>query len=254
MRWYDTRWVPSNSLLTLSDKVEEFFDKARIGEARASEASVMAYTADRRSQTETILKSERFQALSLFSSIYGIGPTTARKLCSLGLRSLDDLEIYYGVERASQRPSLAQGGDIVEVEMQTRTQRHGHRSGENKHGRLGAWGGEKGESNEGLGDSWIRIALELREDFAIQYVLQIRITNFGQRAYLLRPQDTPRRGGGNESRGYGRARRVGARVCEHNRGRIQEGKVGEQRCRYCLHASRRRARQGPLQAFGEKTS
>lgn len=130
--------------------VEEFFDKARIGEA------------------QTILKSERFQALSLFSSIYGIGPTTARKLCSLGLRSLDDLEIYYGVERASQRPSLAQGGDIVEVEMQTRTQRHGHRSGENKHGRLGAWGGEKGESNEGLGDSWIRIALELREDFAIQ--------------------------------------------------------------------------------------
>ncbi|OSX61678.1 hypothetical protein POSPLADRAFT_1145446 [Postia placenta MAD-698-R-SB12] len=101
------------------------------------EASVMAYTADRRSQTETILKSERFQALSLFSSIYGIGPTTARKLCSLGLRSLDDLEIYYGVERASQRPSLAQGGDIV-------------------------------ESNEGLGDSWIRIALELREDLAIQ--------------------------------------------------------------------------------------
>lgn len=39
--------------------------------------------------------SERFQCLSLFASIYGIGPVTARKLYDLGLRTIEDLERYY---------------------------------------------------------------------------------------------------------------------------------------------------------------
>ncbi len=96
---------------------------------------------------ETIKSSERFQALSLFSSIYGIGPSTAQRLYNLGLRTLDDLEIYYGVEREGI-PGQSQ---IVEVEEKA------HKPGGSARGqRMG---------DEGLGDSWIRVALGLREDF-----------------------------------------------------------------------------------------
>ncbi|KAF9529665.1 DNA polymerase mu [Crepidotus variabilis] len=48
-------------------------------------------------ESTEITSSERFQSLSLFSSIYGIGPVNARKLYDLGLRSIEDLERYYDV-------------------------------------------------------------------------------------------------------------------------------------------------------------
>ncbi|KAI0764354.1 Nucleotidyltransferase [Trametes elegans] len=112
----------------ISGIVEEFLDSGKITEA------------------QTIKSSERFQTLSLFSSIYGIGPNTARRLYSLGLRSLDDLEVYYGVERQAVEAQ----GEIVEVEEQP------HKPG---------WAKGQHHHDEGLGDSWIRIALGLREDF-----------------------------------------------------------------------------------------
>ena len=43
-------------------------------------------------------QSERFISLSLFASVYGIGPVTARTLYGRGLRSLRDLEAYYEVD------------------------------------------------------------------------------------------------------------------------------------------------------------
>lgn len=43
-------------------------------------------------------QSERFQALSLFTTVHGIGPTTARTLYDRGLRSFRDLEAYYEVD------------------------------------------------------------------------------------------------------------------------------------------------------------
>ena len=52
--------------------------------------------------TETTRESERFKALSLFNTIYGIGPTTARTLYDRGLRSLRDLEAYYEVDIGSE--------------------------------------------------------------------------------------------------------------------------------------------------------
>ncbi|CCM02941.1 uncharacterized protein FIBRA_05056 [Fibroporia radiculosa] len=115
-------------------------------------------------EAQSILASERFQALSLFATIYGIGPTTARKLYALGLRSLDNLEVYYGVER-DQGPSE----EIIEVEKQT-TSEQSYRNDKDKGRRrgVGGWGGEKGEGDEGLGESWVRIALELREDLSIK--------------------------------------------------------------------------------------
>ncbi|KAI0800345.1 Nucleotidyltransferase [Fomes fomentarius] len=108
--------------------VEEFIDTGKITEAR------------------TIKSSERFQTLSLFTSIYGIGPSTAHRLYNLSLRTLDDLEIYYGVERED----LSGQSQIVEVEEKP------YKSSSARGQRMG---------DEGLGDSWIRVALGLREDF-----------------------------------------------------------------------------------------
>ncbi|KAH9953842.1 hypothetical protein BC827DRAFT_1145318 [Russula dissimulans] len=49
-------------------------------------------------EVEQVRQSERFISLSLFSSVYGIGPVTARNLYDRGLRSLRDLEAYYEVD------------------------------------------------------------------------------------------------------------------------------------------------------------
>jgi len=50
---------------------------------------------------EEIKLSERFDALTLFATVYGIGPTTSRKLYDLGLRTLSDLEAYYEVDAST---------------------------------------------------------------------------------------------------------------------------------------------------------
>ncbi|KAN0126238.1 Nucleotidyltransferase [Lactarius tabidus] len=52
-------------------------------------------------EVEEIRRSERFASLSLFATIYGIGPTTSRKLYDLGLRTLRDLEAYYEVDNST---------------------------------------------------------------------------------------------------------------------------------------------------------
>ncbi|TFK87051.1 Nucleotidyltransferase [Polyporus arcularius HHB13444] len=109
--------------------IEEFLDTGKITEA------------------QTINASERFQTLSLFSSIYGIGPSTAIRLYNLGLRSLNDLEVYYGVEPED----VALQSQIVEVEEKPRKP---------------AWQRGQHKGDEGLGDSWTRVALGLREDLA----------------------------------------------------------------------------------------
>lgn len=59
--------------------------------------------------TGTTRESERFQSLSVFATIYGIGPSTARKLYDLGLRTFSDLERYYDVPP---------GADIASLEAQ----------------------------------------------------------------------------------------------------------------------------------------
>ncbi|KAI6148381.1 hypothetical protein BKA82DRAFT_4136271 [Pisolithus tinctorius] len=57
---------------------------------------------------EAILSSPRFQSLSAFTAIYGIGPHTARKLYALGLRTLEELDRYYEVtpgDASTEAPS-----------------------------------------------------------------------------------------------------------------------------------------------------
>ena len=91
--------------------------------------------------------------LTLFSSIYGIGPVHARELFSLGLRTLQDLETYYGVRR--QPAGSREGHKFVEVEAAKPKRRSTYQS----------------EGSEELGDNWTRVALELREDFSIKYAV-----------------------------------------------------------------------------------
>lgn len=107
----------------ISGLIQEFIDRGRIGEA------------------QTISASERFDALTTFSTVYGIGPQTARRLYALGLRTVDDLEAYYGVD------SEGEEGELVEFEHQENF----------------------GKDREaGLGDAWIKIALDLRKDLEMK--------------------------------------------------------------------------------------
>lgn len=62
--------------------------------------------------TETTRQSERFKALSLFNTIYGIGPATARTLYDRGLRSLRDLEAYYEVDIGSTPAENSESADM----------------------------------------------------------------------------------------------------------------------------------------------
>ncbi|KAK7036418.1 hypothetical protein VNI00_011615 [Paramarasmius palmivorus] len=50
------------------------------------------------SEAQTIRSDERYQALCAFTSIYGIGHNTARKLYSMSLRTLEHLDAYYDVK------------------------------------------------------------------------------------------------------------------------------------------------------------
>ena len=64
--------------------------------------------------TETTRESERFKALSLFNTIYGIGPATARTLYDRGLRSLRDLEAYY---EADIGPTPAENSESTDMNI-----------------------------------------------------------------------------------------------------------------------------------------
>ncbi|XP_006461257.1 hypothetical protein AGABI2DRAFT_118163 [Agaricus bisporus var. bisporus H97] len=66
-------------------------------------------------ETETTLESERYRSLSLFNTVYGIGPSAARHLYELGLRSVGDLERYYDV------PQGANASQLDDIESQTFT-------------------------------------------------------------------------------------------------------------------------------------
>ena len=94
--------------------------------------------------TGSIAGSERFAALSVLASVYGIGPSTARRLYALGLRTIDDLEAYYGVE-----PEKPEEPESQLVELQ-----HKEKFGK--------------DSNEGLGETWVKIALGFRKDLELK--------------------------------------------------------------------------------------
>ena len=61
-------------------------------------------------ETVDIQQSSYYQSLVIFSAIYGIGPTTARHLYQIGLRTTEDLKDHYE-RRAAHNPnnSYAEG-------------------------------------------------------------------------------------------------------------------------------------------------
>lgn len=54
-------------------------------------------------ECHTIRDSPRFQSLKAFTSVHGIGTTTARSLYNIGLRTLEDLEQYYNVPNCNSQ-------------------------------------------------------------------------------------------------------------------------------------------------------
>lgn len=48
-------------------------------------------------ECETTQASERFKSLSTFTTVYGVGPSTSRELYDIGLRTIEDMELYYDV-------------------------------------------------------------------------------------------------------------------------------------------------------------
>jgi len=49
-------------------------------------------------ETGTLANNPYYKTLSLFTSVYGIGPHTALELYTMGMRSAEDLEVHYTKE------------------------------------------------------------------------------------------------------------------------------------------------------------
>lgn len=175
----------------------------------------------------TTLHSARFKTLTVFNSIYGIGPHTARQLYALGLSSLEQLERYYDVEGAwDDDDNAAQEEEEGDPELSTRiADTKAEKSGDFGHGSNGGGGlpsppaSEQSETlqesstfvpaeaqpetaaakstakpkeaklrgtttmldeedvgampKEEIKESWIKIALGLREDLSVKCILFI---------------------------------------------------------------------------------
>ncbi|KAJ7099570.1 hypothetical protein B0H15DRAFT_771111, partial [Mycena belliarum] len=86
--------VPYPNVLNIS-RLAEVSTLPGIGEKILSKITEYVIHGEIR-ETQTIEFSSRFQSLSAFSAVYGIGPSTARKLYdSFGLRTVEDLEQHY---------------------------------------------------------------------------------------------------------------------------------------------------------------
>jgi len=88
--------------------------------------------------TETILEDENYKALREFTSVYGIGPVTARTLLVGGCRTLDDVKKFY--ENPERTIQEVPDDDKNEFEDETR----------------------------GVPESWIEVSLALRDDLSVK--------------------------------------------------------------------------------------
>lgn len=69
-----------------------------------------------------IAASERYISLTAFTTVYGIGPVTARRLYDLGLRTIADLKLYYSVESEADLDD-AEDVDAAETRSSTSASR-----------------------------------------------------------------------------------------------------------------------------------
>lgn len=113
--------------------------------------------------TGEIRDSERFQCLSLFVSIYGIGPVNARRLYDLGLRTIEHLERYYDLPtRPVGSHKAAFSADALEDELVVRTP-----NGKVVPSEAMTTTDNPPELSNVPPDMSIKIALMMREDFEV---------------------------------------------------------------------------------------
>ncbi|KAJ7502982.1 DNA polymerase mu [Mycena galericulata] len=73
-------------------------------------------------ESQTIAASARFQALSAFTTVYGIGPTTARKLFDgFGLRTLADVAAHYADHPSSPPRAYRDGENASKIRVRAPT-------------------------------------------------------------------------------------------------------------------------------------
>ena len=63
---------------------------------------INSFNLPRNAQIGHLSFNERYQTLSSFTSVYGIGPHTARHLYDVGLRTFDDLKRYLGSDENAE--------------------------------------------------------------------------------------------------------------------------------------------------------
>ncbi|KAL0955859.1 hypothetical protein HGRIS_002061 [Hohenbuehelia grisea] len=95
-------------------------------------------TAGTIAESQKTLASSRFQALSTFNTVYGIGPVTARQLYDKGLRTLEHLVTYYDANLTTIAGAANPDDSNVTASMKT----------------------------NGAPDMTIKVGLALREDFS----------------------------------------------------------------------------------------
>jgi len=175
-------------------QIDEFLEEGCISEARKFLHSIRPSHAASYIGTETALKSPRFQALREFTQVYGIGPSTARQLYALGLRTIEHLERYYGVEPfvPTASPSAKDSVEVKEEINESDDIDHRYPSSAIMKQDSGLTGDENIRSNDipdppsnvpvkqergvildseydakdVMHENWIRIALGLRQDLA----------------------------------------------------------------------------------------
>jgi hypothetical protein len=113
------------NLIFYNTQIEEYVEDGQI-----TESGVFCFFAVRMlthrcmSNPETIRVSPRFESLSSFTTIYGIGPHTARKLLAEGMRTICDLEDRFGGAETDggveliNRDGQVQDEEIVERSIQ----------------------------------------------------------------------------------------------------------------------------------------
>ena len=96
--------------------------------------------------TETLLEDEKYKVLKEFTSIYGIGPMTAQMLYARKCRTLDDVKKFY----ESPENTIQQSSDDDD----------GNDDDDDEN--------EYEDENKRVPESWIQVALTLKEYLSIK--------------------------------------------------------------------------------------
>ncbi|KAG6850855.1 hypothetical protein H0H93_007473 [Arthromyces matolae] len=93
--------------------IKEFVDTGRIEECGMSTSICFPRRTFGLTESLDVIRSdEEFKSLKAFTSIHGVGTSTARYLYSMGLRTLEDMDRYYEVPLTDDGRPLLEGEDL----------------------------------------------------------------------------------------------------------------------------------------------